>query len=50
MPSSMMTMYSALASRLQNTSAGGAKIRNSEAATATHREAIVSSSGKFNAT
>ena len=50
MPSSMISMYSALASRLQNTSAGGAEMSSSEAATASHREAILSSRTKFSAT
>ena len=49
-PSSMIRMYSALASRLQNTSAGGAKISSSDADTATHRVAVLSSSMKLSAT
>ena len=40
-PSSMITTYSALASRLQNMSAGGAAISSDEAAAATHLDAIL---------
>ncbi|MNC94095.1 hypothetical protein D3C83_108660 [compost metagenome] len=46
----MTKTYSALASRLQKTSAGGQAISSSDATAATHRDAIRSSSAKFNAT